>query len=74
MEGKAGEVLKEGKENEGEDKEEGKRGGDKGNILIIVILGGRPTLQWAGLIHRLLPLTTILFPRETFIPLHINPQ
>ena len=46
MEGEAGEVLKEGKEDKGEDKEKGKRGGkeNKGNILIIIILGGRPAL------------------------------
>ena len=45
MEGKAGEVLKEGEEDEGEDKEEGKGGEEnKDNIFIIIILGGRPTL------------------------------
>ena len=75
MEGEAGEVLGEGEEDEGEDEEEGRRGGeDEGNILIIVVLGGRPALQWAGLIHRLLPPTAILFPRETFVPLHVSPQ
>ena len=46
MEGEAGEVLKEGKEDKGEDKKKGKGGGEKnkGNILIIIILGGRLTL------------------------------
>ena len=46
MEGKAGEVLKEGKKNKGEDKKEGKGGGEKNknNIFIIIILKGRPTL------------------------------
>ena len=44
MEGKAGEVLKEGKKDKGENKEKGKGGGDKNNILIIIILGGRLTL------------------------------
>ena len=45
MEGKAGEVLKEGEKDKGEDKKKGRGGGeeDKGNILIIIILGGRPT-------------------------------
>ena len=44
MEGEAGKVLKEGEEDEGEDKKEG-RGGeeDKDNILIIIILEGRLT-------------------------------
>ena len=39
MEGKAREVLREGKKDKGKDKEEGKRGGEenKGNILIIII-------------------------------------
>ena len=45
MEGKTGEVLKEGKENKVENKEESKGGGgeDKDNILIIIILRGRLT-------------------------------
>ena len=37
MEGKTGKVLKEGKENEGEDKEEGKGGGGR-RIRIIFLL------------------------------------
>ena len=45
MEGKAEEVLKEGKEDKEKDKEKGKRGGgNKGNILIIIIFRGRLTL------------------------------
>ena len=47
MEGKTGEVLREGKEDKGENKKKGKGGGgggDKDNILIIIILGGRLTL------------------------------
>ena len=43
MEGKTGEVLKEGKKDKGENKEEGKGGGEenKNNIFIIIILRGR---------------------------------
>ena len=46
MKGEAGKVLKEGKEDKGEDKEKGKGGGeeDKDNIFIIIIFKGRLTL------------------------------
>ena len=45
MEGEAGEVLKEGEKDKEKDKEKGKKGGEnKGNIFIIIILGGRLTL------------------------------
>ena len=44
MKREAGEVLREGEENKGENKKKGKRGGGggvKGNILIIIIFKGR---------------------------------
>ena len=46
MKGKAEKVLRKGKKDKGENKEKGKKGGggDKGNIFIIIILGGRLTL------------------------------
>ena len=47
MEGKTGEVLREGKKDKGENKEEGRGGGgeeNKNNIFIIIIFGGRLTL------------------------------
>ena len=75
-EGETGEVLKEGKEDEGEDMKKGKGGGkeeNKNNILIIIIFGGRLTFRWAGLIYYFLPPIIILFPCKIFLPFYINP-